>query len=125
MDGMRMTREEECVTNEEIGLFHSGKRFRLNKKMIVAERQGQHREIKERYIGLILHIKGIMCMEENICHLSPVEEDLTQIKLCVKPTTPCVSPRTKVRSKVLSIIVSEGSKDSSQSSQSSGSSMPH
>jgi hypothetical protein len=34
-----------------------------------------------------------------------------------------VSPRTEVRSEALSIIVSEGSKDSSKSSQSSGSSM--
>jgi hypothetical protein len=37
--------------------------------------------------------------------------------------TSCASPRTEVRSEDLSIIVSEGSKDSRKSSQSSGSSM--
>jgi hypothetical protein len=37
---MRMSREEECVMNEEIGVLRSGKRFRLNKKRIVDEREG-------------------------------------------------------------------------------------
>jgi len=31
--GLRMLREEECVINEEIGVLHSSKRFRPNKKM--------------------------------------------------------------------------------------------
>jgi hypothetical protein len=64
-----------------------------------------------------------MHTEENICHLSLLEEDPTQIKLCIEPTTLCSSPTTEVRSKYFSIIVSEGRKDS-KSSQSSGSSMP-
>jgi hypothetical protein len=119
---MRMSKEEECATNEEIGLLHSGKRFRPNKKMTVAKRQGQHNESEERETGVILQIEGIMGTEEKIYHLILVEEYLTQIRLCVKPMTSCVSPRTEVRSKALSIIVSEGSKDSSKTSQSSESS---
>jgi hypothetical protein len=35
------------------GVLHSGKRFRPNKKRIVAEREGQHSEIKERDTGAI------------------------------------------------------------------------
>jgi hypothetical protein len=38
--------------------------------------------------------------------------------------TPCASPRTEVRSEILSLVVSEGSKDRSKSSKSSGSSTP-
>jgi hypothetical protein len=59
MDGMRMLREEECVMNEEIGVLCSGKRFRPNKKRIVAEREGKHSEIEERDTGVILQIEGI------------------------------------------------------------------
>ena len=36
----------------------------------------------------------------------------------------CASPITEVRFEILSLVVSEGSKDSSKGSQSSGSSMP-
>ena len=105
-----MPREEECVTNEEIILLHSGKRFRPNKKRIVAEREGNNREIKERDTDVIIHIEGIMNIEENIKQFSLVEDDPTQIRLYVELMTPCESPRTEVRSKTLSIIVSEGSK---------------
>jgi hypothetical protein len=49
--------------------------------------------------------------KKNIHQLSPVEEDPTQIRLCVEPMTLCASPRTEVRSEVLSIVVSGGSKD--------------
>jgi hypothetical protein len=38
--------------------------------------------------------------------------------------TPCASPRTEVRYEILSLVVSEGSKDSSKGSHSSGSSTP-
>jgi hypothetical protein len=42
------------VTNEWIRLFHSGKIFILNKKRIVAKREGKHKEREERDIGVIL-----------------------------------------------------------------------
>jgi hypothetical protein len=58
MDGMRMSREEECVMNKEIGVLRSGKRFRPNKKRIVAEREGKHSENEERDTGVILQIEG-------------------------------------------------------------------
>jgi hypothetical protein len=32
--------------NEYIGVLHSGKRFRPNKKRIVVEREGHHSDIK-------------------------------------------------------------------------------
>jgi len=51
---MRMMREEEGVINEEIGVLHSGKRFRPNKNRILAEREGHHNEIEERDTGVIL-----------------------------------------------------------------------
>jgi hypothetical protein len=54
-----MLREEECVMNEEIGVLHSGKRFRLNKKRIVAEREGKHGEIEERDTRVIFQIEGV------------------------------------------------------------------
>jgi hypothetical protein len=88
----------------------------------VDEREGQHSEIKERDTGEIFQIEGSLHIEENIHHLSSVEEDPTQIGLCIEPTTMCMSPRIEVRSKVLSIVVSGGSKYSIRSNQSSGSS---
>jgi hypothetical protein len=81
MDGMRMSSEEECVVNEEIGILQTDKRFRPNKKRIVAEREGKHSENEERDIGAIFQIKGSLHIEENICQLSPVEEDPIQIRL--------------------------------------------
>jgi len=70
---LRIPREEECATKKNIGVLCSGKRFRPNKKRIVVEREGKHSDIKERYIGVILHIKVILHTEENICHFSPLE----------------------------------------------------
>jgi hypothetical protein len=40
--------------NKDIGVLHSGKRFRLNKKRTVAKREENHSEIKERDTGVIL-----------------------------------------------------------------------
>jgi hypothetical protein len=111
------------VTNEEIGLLHSGNRFKPFKKKIVAEREGHHSEIKEIDIGAIFQIEwSLRTKEEKIRRLILVEDDPTQIGLCFKTKTLCASPRAEVRSKVLSIVVSKGSKDSSSSNKSSGSS---
>jgi hypothetical protein len=77
----------------------------------VADREEQHSEFEERDTGVILQI--ILCTEGQ---LSPVEEDPTQARLCVEPTTPCASPRSE---ETLSIVVSKGSKDNSQNSGSS------
>jgi hypothetical protein len=52
-----MLREEECVTEEEIGVLHNGKRFQYNRKRIVANREEKHNEVEERDVGLILQIK--------------------------------------------------------------------
>jgi hypothetical protein len=79
--------------------------------------------LKERDIGVILQIEQILCTKGKYYQLSPVEEDPTQIRLCIEPTTPCASPRIEVREEALPIIVSEGSQNSSKSSQSSGNSM--
>jgi hypothetical protein len=57
-----MSREEECVANEEIRVLCSGKILRPNKKRNVVEREGKHNEIKERDNGAILHIEGSMCI---------------------------------------------------------------
>jgi hypothetical protein len=54
MDGLRMSREEECATNKEIGVLNSCKRFKPNKKRIVVQREGNHSENEERDIGVIL-----------------------------------------------------------------------
>jgi hypothetical protein len=124
-----MSREEGCAMDEEIGVLCSGKIFRHSRKRIVAEREGKHSEIEERDIWCntpnrrnTMHIEEKE--KEKDYQLSPVEEDPTQARLCVKPMTPCASPRTEVRSEILSLVVSEGSKDSSKGSQSSGSSTP-
>jgi len=62
MDGLRMMREEYCVTDEEIGVLCSGKIFRNSRKRIVDEREGKHNKIEKRHIGVILHIEGISCI---------------------------------------------------------------
>jgi hypothetical protein len=66
MDGMRMSSEEECVMNKEIGILCNGKRFRPNKKRIVAEREGKHSENEERDTGAIFHIEGSLCTRRKI-----------------------------------------------------------
>jgi hypothetical protein len=58
---MMMLREEEGATKEEIGVLCSGKRFRLNKKRIVVDREEKHSEFEERDTGVILQI--IPCTE--------------------------------------------------------------
>jgi len=78
MNWLRTLRDEECATNKDIGVLHNGKRFRPNKKRIVAEREGTHNDIEERDNGVILQIEGILhTEEENISKLSPIEEDPT------------------------------------------------
>jgi hypothetical protein len=49
-------RDEEGATEEVIGVFHSGKRFKSNRKRMVAEREGWHNDIEERDICEIIHI---------------------------------------------------------------------
>lgn len=80
----------------------------------MAKREGQHSEVEERDIGVIFQI-----IPRTEGQLSLIEEDPTQARLCVEPTTPCASPRFEEN---LAIVVSKGSKNSSQGSQSSGSS---
>jgi hypothetical protein len=50
---MMMSREEECEKNKEIGVLRSGKRFRMNRKRNVADREEKHSEFEERDIGVI------------------------------------------------------------------------
>jgi hypothetical protein len=59
MDGLRMSREEECVTEEEIGVLRSGKIFWYSRKRTVAEREEKHSEVEERDTGVVLQIEGI------------------------------------------------------------------
>jgi hypothetical protein len=54
MDGLRMTREEDCARNKVIGILRNGKRFRSNKKRTMDEREGQKNEKNERDTGVIL-----------------------------------------------------------------------
>jgi hypothetical protein len=96
----------------------------------VVDREEKHSEVEERDIGIVLQIKVIPCTEEKekYHHLSLVEEyplHPTQVRLCVEPTTPCASLRTKVIFEALSIIVSEGSRYIGKGSQSSGISTPN
>jgi hypothetical protein len=51
MDGMRMLREEEGATEEEIGFLCSGFFFCYSKKRTVANREGQQSDFEERNIG--------------------------------------------------------------------------
>ena len=91
------------------------------------EREEKHNEVEERNTFVVLQIKGISCTEENekYCHLNPIEGDPSypnsppQARLCIKPTTPCASLRSETLLRTLVVI--EGSKDSSKGSQSSGS----
>jgi hypothetical protein len=100
---MRMSREEECVIEEEIGVLHSGKIFWYSRKRIVVDREEKHSEVEERDTGVVLQIEGIPCTEEKekYCQLSPTEGDPlhpTQARLCVEPMTPCASPRSETLS---------------------------
>jgi hypothetical protein len=65
MDGLRMSSEEECVMNEEIGIFHNGKRFIPNKKRIVAEREGKHSEMRKETLVQYSRSKGV-CAQKKI-----------------------------------------------------------
>jgi hypothetical protein len=49
-----MSGKEEGVTEEEIGVLHSGKILWYNGKMIVADRKGKHNEFEERDTGVVL-----------------------------------------------------------------------
>jgi hypothetical protein len=57
-------RRRRCE-EEDIGVLCSGKRFRQSRKMIVVDREERNSEVKERYIGVVLHIEGISWSEEN------------------------------------------------------------
>jgi hypothetical protein len=122
MDGLRMERKEECVTEEEIGVLHCGKQFRYSRKMMVVDREEQYSEVEERDTGIVLYIEGIPCIEEkeNDKQLSPTEgypAHPTRARIYIEPTTPCASLRTEVRYETLSL---EGRKVNSKGSQSSG-----
>ena len=54
---LRMTREQGCVMDEEIGVLCGGKIFRHSRKRIVAKREGQYNEIEERDTGVILMLE--------------------------------------------------------------------
>jgi hypothetical protein len=64
-NGLRMSREEECVMEEEIGVLHSGKIFWYNRKRTVADREEKHSEIEERDTGVVLQFKGIQCIRKR------------------------------------------------------------
>ena len=49
-----MSRKEEGVTKEEIGVLRSGKIFRHSKKRNVVDREGKHNEIEERDTSTVL-----------------------------------------------------------------------
>jgi hypothetical protein len=54
MDGIRMSREEECAIEEEIGVLRSGKEFWYYRKRTVDDREEKHSEVEERDIGVLL-----------------------------------------------------------------------
>jgi hypothetical protein len=62
---MRMLREEECATEEEIGVFHSGKIFCYSRKSIVSKREDKHSEVEKRDTSVVLDIKGISLTKEK------------------------------------------------------------
>ena len=64
-DGLRMSREEECATKEDIGVLRSGKIFRYSRKRIMANKEEKHSEVEERDIGAVLYIEGIPHIEEK------------------------------------------------------------
>jgi hypothetical protein len=57
---LRIPKEEECTTYDDIGVLHSGKIFRYSRKRIVVDREEKHSEFEKRDIGVILQIKGIL-----------------------------------------------------------------
>jgi hypothetical protein len=76
MDGLRMSREEECAMGEEIGVLCSGKRFWCCRKRIVVDREEKHSKVEERDIGVVIQIipctgqtlhqtHDPMCISEN------------------------------------------------------------
>jgi hypothetical protein len=48
-----MSREEEGVKEEESGVFHSGNRFKTNRKRTLVEREWYYSELEERYTSVI------------------------------------------------------------------------
>jgi hypothetical protein len=52
-----MLREDECVMNEDIGVIRNDKIFRMDRKRIVAKREGEDNERKERDTSVALQIK--------------------------------------------------------------------
>jgi hypothetical protein len=56
MDVLRMPREEYSDSDEEIGVFCSGKRFRYSKKETMAKREEKHNVFEKRDPCIVLHI---------------------------------------------------------------------
>jgi hypothetical protein len=88
----------------------------------VTEREEKHNDIEERDTGVVLQIKGISYIEEKekdrklnliegdtLHHIIPIET-----RLCVEPTTLCISQRSETLSQTL--VVSEESKDRNKGS---------
>jgi hypothetical protein len=48
MDELRMSREEDIESNENIGVLHYGKRFRYSKKETMAKREEHHIVFEKR-----------------------------------------------------------------------------
>jgi hypothetical protein len=59
MDEMRILSEEECETNEDIGILHNDKIFRLNKKRIMVEREGSTERSKKDKVLKYSRSKGV------------------------------------------------------------------
>jgi hypothetical protein len=71
----------------------------------MADREEKHSNIGERDTSVVHQIEGISRIENEKDHqLSSIEGDplhtisTTQARLCVKPTTLCVSPRDETLS---------------------------
>jgi hypothetical protein len=120
---MRMSRED-TDSYGEIGVLHCGKRFRYNKKEIVAGKGEKHREFEESDHCTKLQITPYRerKRKERDPQYHPTEEGIpSQIRICVEPMTPCASLRIEAGTETCSreIVISGGSQRNSQNSGSS------
>jgi hypothetical protein len=112
---------DDTESDEDIGVFFCGERFRYSRKEIVAGKGEQHREFEDNDPCTVLHITLYRerKMKEKDPRYYPVEEESpSQIKIYVESMTPGASLGIELGTDIYSreIVISGGSQSNSHSS---------
>lgn len=84
-----LRRSEEGIEDEDIGVMHSGKRFRLSGvKRTVTKREGECSSIEGNDYDLVLPDEAELWEIETMTTQYQSDEDSSQTEHCVGPTDP-------------------------------------